>query len=308
MTDTTDTPGLRGIVGALLTPFDEDGAVDRPALEREVDLLAGHCDAVSVAGAEVSEYRVLSPAARRELIRDAIGLVDGRLPVLAGVSAPSLAEIAELAALAADAGATYAQVLLPHRTWGGEPQTREVVAFTESVVAASALPVVLYHNPGQGADPSFDAIVAACAVDGVVAIKDSSRNVSRTLRAVEEIDRAGHARYLATIQPLLTVLLAGGSGAMAPPPSTLVGAAIRDAVTAGDVARAVELQRLVSVFPARWTASHGLAPTAKAAMTALGMPLGDPGHPHLPVPEDDARAIAALVGGWPSLAGVPTLS
>jgi 4-hydroxy-tetrahydrodipicolinate synthase len=164
---------------------------------------------------------------------------------------------------------------------------------------------VLYHNPGQGADPSLDAIVEACAVPGVVAIKDSSRNVSRALRAVEEIDRAGHARYLTTIQPLLTVLLAGGSGAMAPPPSTFVGAAIRDAVAAGDVAGAVELQRLVAVFPARWSAGHGLAPTAKAAMTALGMPLGDPGHPHLPVPEADAQAIAAVVRGWPSLAGAP---
>ena len=295
------TDGPRGVVGAVLTPFGPDGDVDRDLLVAEIDLLAGHCDALSILGAEVTEYRALGPQRRRELLREAIGLVDGRRPVLAGVSAPSLAEIAELAELAADAGATYAQVLLPNRTWGGTPDAGELVAFTQAVVAASPLPVVLYHNPGQGSDPALEAIVAACAVPGVVAIKDSSRNVSRVLRAVEEIDHAGHARYLGTIQPLLTILLAGGSGAMAPPPSTLVGAAMRDAAAAGDLARAAQLQRLVSIFPAKWSGRHGLAPTMKAAMAAVGLPLGDPAPPYAPLPPDAARAVTDLVAGWPAL-------
>jgi 4-hydroxy-tetrahydrodipicolinate synthase len=293
--------GLRGVVGAVLTPFTTEGEVDRDALAAEIDLLAGHCDALSVLGAEVTEYRALSPDARRTLLAEATQLVAGRRPVLAGVSAPSLPEIAELAHVAAGAGATYAQVLLPNRTWGGPPSTAELVAFTEEVVTASPLPVVLYHNPGQGSDPSLEALVEACAVPGVVAIKDSSRNISRVLRAVEEIDRAGHARYLGTIQPLLTILLAGGSGAMAPPPSTLVGAAIRDAVAAGDLAKAAELQNLVALFPAKWSGRYGLTPTMKAAMPAIGLPLGDPAPPFAPLPTDEAQAVAALVSSWPTL-------
>jgi len=303
----TDT-GLRGVVGAVLTPFTPGGEVDEAAAAREIDLLASHCDAVSVLGAEVTEYRALSPQRRRALLREEIAMVDGRVPVLAGVTAPSLPEIAELCELAADAGATYAQVLLPNRTWGGQPSAGELVGFTEAVVAASPLPVVLYHNPGQGSDPSLDAIIAACAVPGVAGIKDSSRNVSRVLRAVEEIDRAGHASYLGTIQPLLTILVAGGSGAMAPPPSTLVGAAIRDAVADGDVARAAELQRLVSVFPAKWSGHHGLAPTMKAAMPAIGLPLGDPAAPYRPLPPEDAAAVTELVRAWPALPGAPVPS
>jgi 4-hydroxy-tetrahydrodipicolinate synthase len=292
-------------VGAVLTPFTTDGEVDEAAAAREIDLLVSHCDAVSVLGAEVSEYRALSPGRRRGLLREEIAMVGARRPVLAGVTAASLAETAELCELVADAGATYAQVLLPNRTWGGQPGTAELVTFAEAVVAASPLPIVLYHNPGQGSDPSLDAIIAACAVPGVAAIKDSSRNVSRVLRAVEEIDHAGHARYLGTIQPLLTILLAGGSGAMAPPPSTLVGAAMRDAVADGDLARAAQLQRLVSVFPARWSGPYGLAPTMKAAMPAIGLALGDPAFPHPPLSAADTEAVAALVGAWPALPGAP---
>ncbi|HEY4281070.1 MAG TPA: dihydrodipicolinate synthase family protein [Conexibacter sp.] len=295
-----DAPGkLYGIVGALLTPFDGDGAVDGAALEREIGYMASHCDAISIAGAEVAEYRALSASARRDLTRESARLVDGRVPTMIGVSAPSLGETAELCELAAELGGTWSQVLLPNRTWGGEPTASEVVAFVEAVVASSPLPVVLYHNPGQGSDPSLDALVAACEVDGVVAVKDSSRNISRVLRLVEEIEKPGHAGYLATIQPLLTVLLAGGSGAMAPPPSTALGAAIRDAYRAGDLQRAADLQQLAAIFPGKWSGKHGLAPTMKAAMDAIGMPLGAPAAPYPPLSADDIAAIGEIVRAWP---------
>lgn len=296
---------LHGVVGAVLTPFAADGRVDDAALARQIDLLAGHCDALSVLGAEASEYRALAPADRRATLRRAIELVDGRLPVLAGVTATSPAETAELAELAADAGARYAQALVPRRVWGAEPDGEELARWATATVAASPLPVVLYHNPGHGSDPSLEALVAACAVDGVAAIKDSSRHVARILRAIEEIEHAGHARYLGTIQPLVTVLLSGGAGAMTPPPATLVAAAIRDAVAAGDLGRAGALQRLVAQVPGRWTARFGLGPVMKVAADHLGLPLGAPAFPTAPVPEPEAAAIRAALAGWPRLDDPP---
>jgi 4-hydroxy-tetrahydrodipicolinate synthase len=294
----TTAPPVAGVVGALLTPFDGDGGVDRAALNDEIEFVVGHCDAISVLGAEVTEYRALTPAERRATLTWAIEQVAGRRPVLAGVSSGSIAEVAELSELAAAAGATHAQLLLPKRTWGGEPADDELVAYVEAAASVSALPIVAYHNPGWGADPGFDTLVEITKVEGVVAIKDSSRNISRILRAIEEIERAGHARYLTTIQPLLTTLEMGGAGAMAPPPVTVVAAAVRDAFASGDHARAADYQRLASVFPARW-ARHGLAPVSKAAMAAAGHPVGDPAAPLLPVPSQDVDAIARVVAEWP---------
>jgi 4-hydroxy-tetrahydrodipicolinate synthase len=291
---------LNGIVGALLTAFDDDGGVDRAAIARMADFLAGHCDAVSVLGAEVSEYRVLPPARRRALLGELTEALRGRVAVLAGVSAPTVHEVLELSELAAAAGADYAQVLLPSRPWGGEPSDAETVRFVEEVAARSPLPLVLYHHPGAGADPSYGAIVAACAVDNVAAMKDSSRDIARCLRLVEDVHHAGHASYLGTVQPLLAILLSGGGGAMMPPPMSVVGAAIRDAVAAGDLARAGELQRLIAVVPGRW-AKLGLLPVAKAAMAAADLPIGDPAAPYPPVGPDDAAAIRAAVAGWDAL-------
>jgi 4-hydroxy-tetrahydrodipicolinate synthase len=292
---------LEGVVGAALTPFATDRSVDLTVLGEQLDLLSGHCDVISVLGAEVSEYRVLTPAARRDALRAAIELVDRRRPVLAGVSSSSIAEIAELAELAAHAGADAAQLLLPAREWGGEPTAAELVAFVEAAVAASPLPVVVYHNPGWGADPSIDALVAVTAIDGVIGIKDSSRNVSRILRLAEEIEVSNQARYLTTVQPLLTTLLAGGAGAMMPPPATLLGARIVAAVAEGDLAAAAAHQRALARFPAQWAGKYGLAPVMKAALAHLGLAIGAPANPASALPAPDVQALGRELDRWPSL-------
>ena len=292
-----DNEKLAGVVGALLTPFAADGAVDAARLDRLADFLAPHCDAVSVLGAEVSEYRMLPGRTRRELLARMAAALRDRTTVVAGVSSPRVAEVLELAELAATAGADYAQVLLPNRPYGGPPAHGEVLAFVEAVAARSPLPVVIYHHPGQGADPAFETLTAACAIDNVVAMKDSSRDISRNLRAVEEIQHAGHAQYLATIQPMLAVLLSGGAGAMMPPPITLVGAAIRDAVAAGDLARAGRMQRLIGRFPGAW-GKHGLLPLVKAALAVGGQPCGDPAPPYEAVPAAVLAGIKQVVAEW----------
>jgi 4-hydroxy-tetrahydrodipicolinate synthase len=292
-------PWLEGVVGAALTPLDADGAVDAAALATQIDLLADHCQVISVFGAEVSEYRALTAAQRRDGLRAAIALVDGRRPVLAGISSSSIAEIAELAELVASAGADAAQLLLPARDWGGEPSASELVAFVQAAVEVSPLPIVVYHNPGWGADPSIDALIALTAIDGVVGIKDSSRNVSRILRLSAEIEGTGQARYLTTIQPLLTTLLAGGAGAMMPPPATLIGARIVEAVAAGDLAAAAEHQRAVARFPAQWAGRYGLAPVMKAALNHLGVAVGAPANPAAALPAADLEALGLELDRWP---------
>ncbi|GAB3200896.1 hypothetical protein GCM10027062_21630 [Nocardioides hungaricus] len=288
---------LQGVVGALLTPFAPSGEVARPTLERLYDFMVPHCDSVSVLGAEVSEYAMLSPALRRGLLAESVRALASRTTVLAGVSAPTPAEVLDLTELAAGAGAHFAQVLLPSRPAGGPPSAGETIAFVEAVASRSPLPVVLYHHPGRGCDPDFATLVEACSVDNVVAMKDSSRDISRNLRAVEEIQKAGHAQYLGTIQPMLAIMLSGGAGAMTPAGLTLVAAAIRDALAAGDLALAGRMQTLIGRFPAAW-GKYGLMPLAKAALECLGIPMGTPAYPYDAVPEDLRPEIKNIIATW----------
>jgi 4-hydroxy-tetrahydrodipicolinate synthase len=285
---------VQGIIGACLTPFDGSGGVDGDALERELDFMAGHCDAISVLGAEASEYQVLSPAERRRWLAAGVRAVDGRTAVLAGASSPRIDEVLELAELAAEAGAQYAQVLMPLRPWGPQPTTSELVGWYEAVASRCALPIVAYHNPTRGADAGPEAFLRLAEIDGVVAFKESSRDMAKIGRLIEEIDVAGHARYFTTMQPLLATLLQGGSGAMMPVPATLIGAQVRDAVRDGDLDRAVEAQRLFATFPARWKA-YGLPPVMRSALRHLGVDIGDPPFPFAGVSPDDHQAIGAFL-------------
>lgn len=302
---TTNSPdhSLGGIIGATLTPFREDGCVDAAVMEEQIDLMAGHCDAISVHGAEASEYQVLAPAERRESLRRAVQAVDGRVPVVAGASSPSVREVAELSEVAAEAGAQYVQVLMPLRPWGGQPAEADLIAYFDHVTRGSVLPVVAYHNPGRGSDPSPTTMVRISEIDRVVAFKESSRDISKIGRLVREIDVSGNAAYFTTMQPLLATLQLGGSGAMMPPPATLIGQQVVHAYAAGEHAAAEKWQRWFSLFPARWS-SHGLAPVMKSAMRHLGLDLGDPAAPFAALAEQDAEAIA----GFLDEAGVPGLA
>jgi 4-hydroxy-tetrahydrodipicolinate synthase len=284
----------RGVIGACLTPFDPEGRVDGDALRREVDFLVGHCVAVSVFGAEVSEYRMLDEAARRDWLRRGVELVDGRVPVLAGASSPRPEEVGELAEVAASAGADFVQVLMPRRPSGDQAGAAELVAYYEEVTARSPLPVVVYHNPTYGSDPSPDALVRLCELDGVVGVKESSRDMSRIGRLIAEIDVAGLANYYTTMQPLLATLLQGGSGAMIPAPASLLGARVVRAVEAGELAEAKAAQAAFAQFPARWR-TYGLPPVMRCAMTHLGLDIGPGPAPYVRVGEQDAAEIRATL-------------
>jgi 4-hydroxy-tetrahydrodipicolinate synthase len=286
---------LRGIIAACLTPF-RDGRVDYDALGREIDYIVDDCraDAISIAAVEASEYTQLGWDERKELIRRGIELVGRRIPTIAGISHPAPRCALELAEHAAACGADLVQVLMPQRPWGGEPQPQEMVAYFSQIARNSPLPLVAYHNPGPGADPAIPTLIELSKIDQVHYFKESSRDITKIGRLIEEIDRADNARYFTTMQPLLITLLLGGSGGTMPPPGTAVGARVVEAVRQGDVERARELARTFSVFPGRW-GSYGLPPVMKAALRRLGLDIGDPAPPYRALSEVDDVALAAFL-------------
>ena len=301
---------VKGIIGACLTPFGEDERVDFKALEKEIDFLVADCDAVSIAAVEAAEYTMLSRQERKELLRVATEMVDKRKPVLLGASSPSPREVIELAEYAASVGGDFIQVLMPLRPWGGQPTIAELMEFYTQVASASPLPVVCYHNPGPGADPPQDAFVKISEIQNIRYFKESSRDITKISRLIEQIDLAGRGHYFTTMQPLLATLMMGGSGATMPPPGTRIGAQVVRAFRAGNLEQARYWQRCFALFPGKW-AAYGLPPVMKSAMKHFGVDIGDPSRPYAPVsPRDHAqigqflRQIGLLGEGPPSEASL----
>ena len=272
-----------------MTPFGEDDRVNYEALKREIDFIVADCDALSIAAVEAAEYTMLSREDRKELLRIGTEMVDKRLPVLIGCSSPSAREVIELAEYGAGIGGDMAQVLMPLRPWGGQPTIAELMEFFTQVASASPLPIVVYHNPGPGADPPNDAFVKISEINNVRYFKESSRDITKISRLIEQIDLAGKGYYFTTMQPLLATLMMGGSGATMPPPGTRIGAQVVKAFRAGDLERARYWQRCFALFPGKWGA-YGLPPVMKSALKHFGVDIGEPARPYAPVsPRDHAQ-------------------
>jgi len=287
---------LPGLVVPPLTPFSEDLSVDYDTLKREVDYIVEDCNAamVSAAGVEATEYHYLTYEERCELIRKTIEFVDGRAPVIAGVSHPNVHKAIELSHMAQDLGVTGLQILAPLRPFGGPPTLDDLVTYYDTIAAETDLPFMLYLNPGPGAEVNPAWTLELAKMDRIAWVKESSRDLSRCARLIEEIDHGGHARYFTTVQMLLASIALGGAGATMPPPVAFIANAVINEFKAGNFDEACRLQRQFSLFPARWM-GYGLAPALKAAMGIIGLPIGKPYPPFKAVHGADFDALRSYL-------------
>jgi 4-hydroxy-tetrahydrodipicolinate synthase len=285
-----------GLIVAPLTPFTAELEVDEAALRREIDYVVRDCGATMVvaAGVETQEYTYLSLEQRKGLIRRTIECVNRRVPVMVGISHPSVKTAVELANFAESLGAAAVQLLAPLRPFAGPPTQADLIAYFEAVARETRLPITLYLNPGPGADVSIADTIALARLPSVQLIKESSRDLARVSRLIVEIDRAGHARYFTTMQMLLATLQLGGSGATMPPPGSEIARHVIDAFIAGDYERAAALQLQFALFPSKWM-HRGLAPVMKAAMNLIGVPVGDPYPPYGSLTAEETSALAAVL-------------
>ena len=283
---------LPGLIVPPLTPFTEDLKVDEKALQAGVNYVVEDCNAAMViaAGVEAQEYHYLTMEERKNLIAKTLEFVDGRCPVAVGISHPSFKIAIELAHYAEKIGAEAVQLLAPLRPFGGEPTQGELIAYFEAVSRESHLPMVLYLNPGPGANVSIPATIELSQLERVKYVKESSRDLSRVSRLISEIELSGRAKYFTTMQMLLITLQLGGSGITLPPPAAMLANKVIKAFVAGDMQEAARLQLQFALFPARWM-HNGLTPTMKAAMKILNIPAGDPYPPFPPIKGEELKAL-----------------
>jgi 4-hydroxy-tetrahydrodipicolinate synthase len=161
---------LSGLSAFPITPSDRDGRVDTVALRR---LIARLCDAkvdsIGLLGS-TGGYMYLSREERRRALAEALEETGGRTPVVVGVGALRTDEAVKLALDAKALGAAAGLLAAVSYT----PLTEdEVFEHFSTVARESALPIVIYDNPGTTHFSFSPVLVARLAqVPGIVAIKN----------------------------------------------------------------------------------------------------------------------------------------
>jgi 4-hydroxy-tetrahydrodipicolinate synthase len=150
---------LQGILPVLPTPFAADGAIDGAAMARIVDFaLAAGVDGVVFPGF-ASEVDELAATERALLLKLVAERVAGRLPIVAGASAPSATEAIGHCREALANGVATVMIQAPKSIGAG---TEAVSAFYRAIATAvPGIEIVLQNAPApRGSDLAPEAILA----------------------------------------------------------------------------------------------------------------------------------------------------
>lgn len=234
---------LSGVVPPLITPLADADTLDHEGLEKLINhVLGGGVHGLFLLGT-TGEGPSLSKRIQYELIEEAASIVDGRVPLLVGISDSSFIESLKLAEHAAASGADAVVLAPPYYFPAGQP---ELLEYLGDLAPQLPLPLFLYNMPSMTkVDITVDTLRRAADIDGVVGFKDSSGNMIRFhefLRVMK--DRPDFAMLMGPEELMAEAVLFGGHGGVAGGanicPELFVG--LYEAAKAKDMAKIGELQ------------------------------------------------------------------
>ena len=166
-----------GVFPAATTQFDRALEVDLPATQKvQKALLQDGVHGLVLMGT-VGEGNSLSAQEKRDVLKAAVEVSAGKVPVIAGVSEFTTAAAASFARDAERIGAAGLMVL-PAMVY--VPTAAELEHHFRAVAAASALPIMLYNNPpSYRVNIDIATLQRLAEVPTIVAIKESAPDSRR---------------------------------------------------------------------------------------------------------------------------------
>jgi len=166
-----------GVFPAATTQLKKDQLLDLPATARHLEALIESGVSGLILCGSLGENQALDPDEKRAVVRCAIEVANGRVPVLSGVAEPStslaIRYVRDMEKLGADG-----VMLMPAMLYKGDP--RETLTHFRSVARSTGLPIMIYNNPiSYGNDLTPQMFAELAGQKNFVALKESSGDVRR---------------------------------------------------------------------------------------------------------------------------------
>lgn len=199
-----------GSAVALITPFDETGAVDWPAFDALLTFhLENQTDALVITGT-TGEVSTLTDEEQINLIKRAVEVVEGKIPIIAGTGINDTRHTIELSTKAEAAGADALLLVTPY--YNKANHQGMLLHFTK-IADAVSIPIILYHVPGRtGTVLSVEQVVELAQHPNIVAIKDATGDLAYTKALAEQVDLDQFAIYSGNDDLIYDILALGGKG------------------------------------------------------------------------------------------------
>jgi 1-pyrroline-4-hydroxy-2-carboxylate deaminase len=167
----------RGVFPALTTQFHDDQSLDLDATARHLEtMIRAGIHGVVLLGT-VGENTTLEYDEKLSVVREMLGVVHGRIPVLSGVAEYTTRLACRYARDVEELGAGGLMVL-PGMVYKSDE--RETIAHFRAIAHSTGLPIMIYNNPvSYGVDVPPEGFLQLADVKNIVAIKESSEKVPR---------------------------------------------------------------------------------------------------------------------------------
>lgn len=279
---------LQGMYPAIPTPLSDDGKLDIAKLETIIEAnLAGGAKGLAPIGG-TGEFTALSPEMRLAVVRESVRIINGRVPVVAGVVSPGWAEAVSHGRAFKEAGADALLLVTPFYVI---PSQQGVIDYFRAYRKTVDLPLVYYDVPSRTSFITAVDTLKILGEDGtIIGAKICNTDAyyfNRLSMAVgkkiallsgDDMMYAIHIMYGAT----------GGILASAPMLPAF-WTQVHDTLANGQYSEGIALHRkLLSTFAALFNEVN--PGPLKAMMAEIGLPAGPVSLPLLP-PHEGTRSL-----------------
>ena len=281
----------KGILAAIVTPFDPSGKLD----EDQLRMLVGHLLNQGIEGFYVcgttGESFLMDEAERMRVLEIVSEENAGRASLVCHCGAISTEHTLRLARHAKQVGVDAISAIPPfYYKFSAE----ELVAHYRALASATDLPVIIYNFPAlsgvQFSNQTWDALLT---LPNVCAVKHTSYDLYQLERIKQ---RYPHITFFnGHEEMLLSGLAAGANGAIGSTFNAVPKAAlkIRDCYKANDYAGAIQAQHFLNDF-IDLLGRYGTMQTIKSFLSHYGITSCYVRAPFMQISEEGAKAAAAM--------------
>ena len=200
---------FKGCGTAIATPFDENG-VNFSEFQKLLEFqVQNGADAIIVCGT-TGESSTMTDSERKETIKFAIEVVNGRIPVIAGTGSNCTASAIEMSKFATNVGADGILIVTPY--YNKATQNGLIEHYKAIAQAVPNTPIIVYSVPSRtGVNILPETCLELSKIDNIVAIKEASGNLSQVAK-IASLCGENLNIYSGNDDQVLPILSLGGIG------------------------------------------------------------------------------------------------
>ena len=272
---------IKGVIPALVTPFDKNDQVDLKAVEKITEFLVSNGVHALMPVGGTGEFPNLLREEKRDVVKAVASVAKGKIPIVPGTAACSTKEVIMLSNDAYEAGADAVIATAPY--YFRLPES-SLIEHYKTVAANISCPLIVYNNPLYTGNNMRPEVIAGLMNEkNIIGVKQSNSDMGQL---VELLRLAPKGLSLCTgidsqFYPALCVGAVGiYSTAAGIIPAQMVE--LYNLFKAGKHAEALELHMKLQVLNKYLEYDPGYVAPAKEALNLLGLPGG---YLRSPLPE-----------------------